>query len=298
MVSVCIPAYRAERFIAATIESVLAQTSEDWELVVIDDASPDATFAVASRYAGDPRVRLDRNATNLGPIGNWNHVVGRAQGRYVKVLCSDDLLYPDCLERQAAALSAHPGAGMVAARRDVIDAQGRVVIAGRGLAGLSGPVDGRRALERMVEIGTTPFGEPSIVLFRTAALREAGPFRDAYASLADVDRYAQVLRRWDCVAIDETLGAFRVSGGSWSDRSHRVQGRNLRRLLDDLAADPALQLPRSALWRGRAWSYVRAPARRLVFRAAEWRATRRSATATPPLPSRAAGCASRRRRFR
>ncbi len=275
MVSVCIPAFRAERFIAATIESVLAQTSEDWELVVVDDASPDATFAVASRYAGDPRVRLERNAVNLGPVGNWNHVVAQARGRYVKVLCSDDLLYPDCLERQAAALSAHPGAGLAAARRDVIDADGRVVIAGRGLAGLAGCVHGRRALERMVEIGTTPFGEPSIVLFRGDALRAAGPFRDDYASLADVDRYVEILRRWDCVAIDETLGAFRVSGGSWSDRSHRVQGRNLRRLLDDLAADPTLALSRSALWRGRLWSYVRAPARGIVFRAAEWRATRR-----------------------
>jgi glycosyltransferase involved in cell wall biosynthesis len=274
-VSVCIPAYRAERFIAATIESVLAQTTEDWELVVIDDASPDGTFDVAARYAHDPRVRLERNPTNLGPVGNWNHVVAQARGRYVKVLCSDDVLYPTCLERQAAALAAYPRAGMVAARRDVIDTDGRVVIAGRGLAGLSGPIAGHRALERMVEIGTTPFGEPSIVLFRAEALDEAGPFRDDYATLLDVDRYAQVLRRWDCVAVDETLGAFRVSGGSWSDRSHRVQGRNLRRLLDDLAADPTLQLSRAAVWRGRLWTYVRAPARGVVFRVAEWRATRR-----------------------
>jgi hypothetical protein len=74
------------------------------------------------------------------------------------------------------------------------------------------------------------------------------------------------------VAVDETLAAFRVTGGSWSDRSHRVQGANLRRLLDDLAADPAYSLSRSTVWRGRAWSYVRAPTRGIVFRLAEWRA--------------------------
>ena len=182
------------------------------------------------------------------------------------MLCSDDLLYPGCLARQAAALTAHPRAGIVAARRDIIDTDGRVVFHDRGLAGLRGAVAGQRALERMVAIGTTPFGEPSVVLFRAEALREAGPFRDDYATLADVDRYAEVLRRWDCVAVDETLAAFRVNVGSWSDRSHRVQGRNLRRLLDDLAADPALALPRTVLWRGRLWSYVRAPARGLVFR--------------------------------
>jgi glycosyltransferase involved in cell wall biosynthesis len=272
LVSVCVPAYKAERFIAATIESVLAQTSEDWELVLVDDASPDATYDVAARYTSDRRVRVERNPANLGPVGNWNHVVAQARGRYVKLLCSDDLLYPTCLARQAGALTAHPRAGMVAARRDIIDADGRVVFGERGLAGMSGVVPGLAALERMVAVGTTPFGEPSVVLFRAEALREAGPFRGDYASLIDVDRYAAVLRRWDCVALDETLAAFRMSGGSWSDRSHRVQGRNLRRLLADLAADPTLHLPRSALRRGRLWSYVRAPARGVAFRAAEWRA--------------------------
>jgi len=275
LVSVCIPAYKAERYIAATIESVLAQTTDDWELVVVDDASPDATFAIAARYASDGRVVVTRNAANLGPVGNWNHVVARARGRFVKLLCSDDLLHPTCLAHQAAALAAHPTAGMVAARRDVIDGDGRVVIAGRGLAGLLGLVPGRDALARMVSIGTTPFGEPSIVLFRAEALRQAGPFRDDYATLADVDRYAEVLRHWDCVALDETVGAFRMSAGSWSDRSHRAQGRNLRRLLDDLAADPELPLTRADLWRGRLWSYVRAPARGVAFRAAGWRARRR-----------------------
>jgi glycosyltransferase involved in cell wall biosynthesis len=273
-VSVCIPAYRAERFIADAIESVLTQTSDDWELVVIDDASPDRTFEIAQRYASSDKVRISRNSTNLGPVGNWNRVIGEATGRYVKLLCSDDVLYPECLARQAAALDAEPSAGLVAARRDVVDTDGRVLLPHRGLAGLEGLVPGRAALERMVEIGTTPFGEPSIVLFRAVALRQSGPFRDDYATLVDVDRYAAVLRHWDCVALPDTVGAFRLTGGSWSDRSHRVQGRNLRRLLDDLAADPALGLPRSALWRGRLWSYARAPARELVFRVAAWRTHR------------------------
>jgi len=272
LVSVCIPAYKAERFIATTIESVFAQTTDDWELVLVDDASPDATYEIATRYGDDRRVRIARNDRNLGPVGNWNHVVGLARGRYVKILCSDDLLYPTCLARQAGALAAHPRAGMVAARRDIIDGDGRVVFGDRGLAGLAGVIAGHTALERMVAIGTTPFGEPSVVLFRAEALREAGPFRSDYATLADVDRYVEVLRRWDCVALDETLAAFRMSSGSWSDRSHRVQGRNLRRLLDDLAADQTLALSRAALRRGRAWSYVRAPLRGMAFRAAEWRA--------------------------
>ena len=271
--SVCIPAYKAERFIAATIESVLAQTTEDWELVVVDDASPDGTYDVAARYAGDRRVRVERNATNLGPVGNWNHVVAQARGRYVKLLCSDDLLYPTCLARQAerprrpsrapawwrpAATSSTPTAGSCS------PVGAWPACAARSRAGGRWSAWWRSARRRS--------GSRRSCCSGPTRLREAGPFRGDYATLIDVDRYAEVLRRWDCVAVDETLAAFRVSGGSWSDRSHRVQGRNLRRLLDDLAADPALALPRSAVWRGRLWSYVRAPAAGLVFRAAEWRA--------------------------
>jgi glycosyltransferase involved in cell wall biosynthesis len=274
-VSVCVPAYRAAPFIGATIESVLVQTCDSWELIVVDDASPDDTFAVASRYASDPRVRLDRNEHNFGPVGNWNRVIALATGQYVKVLCDDDVLYPTCLARQVTALDAHPSAGLVGSRRDIIDQDGRTVIAGRGLAGMEGLVPGRQAMKRMLETGTTPLGEPSVVLFRAEALREAGPFRDLYATLADVDMYARVLRDWDAVAIDDTLAAFRVSAGSWSNRSHRVQGRNLRRLLDDVAKDESFDVAPATRWRGRAWSYVRAPTRGLVFRLAEWRAVRR-----------------------
>jgi glycosyltransferase involved in cell wall biosynthesis len=150
LVSVCVPAYKAERFIAATIESVLAQTTEDWELVVVDDASPDGTYDVAARYAGDGRVRVARNATNLGPVGNWNHVVAQARGRYVKLLCSDDLLYPR-LARQASALDAHPEAGMAASRRHHRRRRpGRLRRPGPGR--LAGAVPGRAALERMVAV--------------------------------------------------------------------------------------------------------------------------------------------------
>jgi glycosyltransferase involved in cell wall biosynthesis len=273
-VSVCVPAYRAAPFIGATIESVLRQTCDSWELVIVDDASPDDTYAVAEGYASDARVRLERNDRNLGPAGNWNRAVAMARCEYVKVLCDDDLLYPTCLARQVVALEAHPSAGLVGSRRDIVDQDGRVVIRGRGLAGMEGLVPGRQALKRMLETATTPLGEPSVVLFRAEALREAGPFRDRYATLVDVDMYARILRDWDAVAIDDTLAAFRMSVGSWSDRSHRVQGRNLRRLIDDVAGDVSFGLGRATRWRGRAWSYVRAPTRGLVFQLAESRALR------------------------
>jgi glycosyltransferase involved in cell wall biosynthesis len=265
-VSVVIPSFRAERFIAATIESVLTQTMGDFELLIQDDASDDATVRTARRVVGDdPRVQIAVNATNLGPPGNWNAVVAKARAPYLKLLCSDDLITPDCLARQAEVLDANPSVGLVAARRHVIDAGGRVLFHGRGLQGLSGVMNGRAAIRAMVRCGTTPFGEPSILLLRRAALVEAGPFTDRYGTLVDCEMYSRLLRRWDCASIDDTLGAFRMSPASWSDRSHSVQGANARRLFRDLAADPELGISTVLLAQGMGRTYLNQAARRVAF---------------------------------
>jgi len=89
-ISICIPAYRGKRFIGAAIESVLSQTEKDFELVIVDDCSPDETAAVVASYA-DERIRFIRNTTTLGPEGNWNRCLNEALGRYIKLLPQDDL---------------------------------------------------------------------------------------------------------------------------------------------------------------------------------------------------------------
>lgn len=274
LVSVCIPSYQAEGFIGATISSVLRQSLEDFELIVLDDASTDHTVERAVAAAdGDPRVRVGRNDTNLGPAANWNAVVAEARGRYVKLLCSDDVLDPACLERQVEALERHPGAAMACARRNVVDGHGRVLFADRGLQGLRPGLNrGTDAVRAMVRCATTPFGEPSVVLFRRSAMQEVGPFRSDYGTLIDCDYYARLLRHHDVVAIDDTLAAFWARRSSWSDRSHTRQAANARRLFGHLADDPAFGINR---WE-RAMSMVRAEfnarARRWAFAVASLRA--------------------------
>src|SRR5437667_3511518 len=84
-VSVCIPAYRGAAHIGEAIESVLAQSFADFELVVVDDASRDDTAAVVARYR-DPRIRFLRNERNAGVQANWNRCLELARGRYFKPL--------------------------------------------------------------------------------------------------------------------------------------------------------------------------------------------------------------------
>jgi glycosyltransferase involved in cell wall biosynthesis len=272
-VSVCIPAYNASAFVAECVGSVLAQTTDDWELIVADDCSTDDTYDIArSVAAGDARACVTRNARNLGPVGNWNAVVASARGRAVKLLCSDDVLRPGCLAHQLAVLDAHPTVGLVGARRDVIDETGRVVLAAYGLAGLRGLVPGRDAVRAMVRAANTPWGEPSVVMFRAEALRRAGPFSADYATLLDVDMYARVLAHWDAYALDETVASFRVSASSWSNRAHGAQAANARRLLRDIASDPEHSVDRSTLAVGLARASVLSRARHAVFAAARARA--------------------------
>lgn len=98
--SVLVPVYNREDLIGPCVRSALAQTVTDLEVVVVDNASTDRTWEVCRGLAaGDGRVRVFRNAANLGPVRNWKRCFEEARGRYGKVLFSDDTMAPDFLER-------------------------------------------------------------------------------------------------------------------------------------------------------------------------------------------------------
>src|SRR5207247_9187673 len=94
LVSICMPAYNASRWIGDAIQSALSQTWSNVELVISDNASLDSTLAIARSYS-DPRIRVEANPANIGAIRNENRVLGLARGEYVKFLHADDLLAPN-----------------------------------------------------------------------------------------------------------------------------------------------------------------------------------------------------------
>lgn len=105
LVSIVMPAYRAERHIASSIQSVVEQSHLDWELIVVDDCSPDATTDVVNEWSErDPRIRLIRMPKNSGPAGARNAGINEARGRYLAFLDSDDVWLPRKLEVQIAAM--------------------------------------------------------------------------------------------------------------------------------------------------------------------------------------------------
>jgi glycosyltransferase involved in cell wall biosynthesis len=150
-VSIVIPSYNNEDYIAETMRSVLTQTFEDFELVVADHSSTDRTGELLQQYTSDPRVRLLNTPTGGGAERNWNRVTDEAKGELVKLVCGDDVLYPEALAIQVAAFdSADDDVAMVASSRDIVDASGRPIVRDHGLGGLSGRVAGTVALRRGV----------------------------------------------------------------------------------------------------------------------------------------------------
>jgi glycosyltransferase involved in cell wall biosynthesis len=98
--SILVPVYNRAHLVERTIQSALAQTVQDIEVVVVDNCSTDDTYAVCQRIAAaDPRVKVFRNETNIGPVRNWQRCAQLATAPYAKILFSDDLMAPAFIER-------------------------------------------------------------------------------------------------------------------------------------------------------------------------------------------------------
>jgi glycosyltransferase involved in cell wall biosynthesis len=224
LVSVCIPAYNSAPHIGETVASVLAQTLTDLELVVVDDGSTDGTVEVVRGF-DDPRLRLEVNPSNLGPNGNWNRALASTTGRYVKLVCGDDVLDADCLERQVAQLESHPEAMMAAGRRRIVGEDGEVILAARGLGGGigTGLVSGADAMRAAVRSGSNPFGEPVCVLLRREAVDRVGGFSPDAAYMIDLDYWCRVAAVGPVFTDPGVVGSFRVVATSWSNSIGRGQ---------------------------------------------------------------------------
>lgn len=254
-VSLAVPTFNGARHLAECLDSALAQTFGDFELLIVDDASSDATRDLAAAYAArDRRVRLENNPRRLGLVGNWNRAAALARGEWIKFLFQDDLIRPDCLRRMLAA--AGPRDALIACRRDV---------AYEGV-----PAWERRLYERHLaehslvrrfpgsaRIPARAFaalllrfpayncvGEPTAWLLRAAALRRHGPFKEDFVNLCDWELCARLAVHHGLRYVDEPLAVFRVHPAGESARNRRRR-RYRAEVIDDillrhdLAYDPA-----------------------------------------------------------
>ena len=238
MVSVCIPTYRGASVLADTINSVLSQTYPHFELVIVNDNSPDNTDDIVASY-NDPRIRYARNETNLGPQENWNKCLELAQGKYFKLLPHDDLLEADCLEKQVSLLEEDTAKeiALVFGSRAILDPQGRVFMT-RGLPRTKpGRIDKHALIQRCIRAGTNLIGEPGNGLFRRELVSKVGGYDATYPYLVDLDYWFRVLLHGDAFYTSKRSSSFRVTQSSWSVAIGGKQYSNFKGFVEKYYSD-------------------------------------------------------------
>ena len=219
LVSIVIPTFNGLPYVEQAYRSCLEQTYPNIEICISDGGSTDGTVEWIKELPAS--VRADFLPAGTSAAQNWTHATQMASGEYIKLLCQDDLLYPNAVERQIVDLTEHPDAAVAVAQRDIISASGKVLYRNRGLGDLApGVHSGQHIQEAIYFNGTNMLGEPHALLFRRDKLLQAMPWHSQRHYSLDLDTYTSVLSEPDATVLarKESIGAFRVSTSSWSTR--------------------------------------------------------------------------------
>jgi hypothetical protein len=208
--SVALSVFNGERYLAAAIDSVLAQTFTDFELLVLDDGSTDGTAAIiCAAAARDGRVRPILRE-NRGLIASLNELIAAARAPVVARMDADDICHPERFARQHAFLAARQEIGLVGCWNAHIDAKGRET----HVSGADHPQDHAGIIAAM-ERGETPFSHPA-VMFRRDLVLAAGGYRPAFRHCEDLDLWLRLADRTRLANLPERLIHYRRHYGQVS----------------------------------------------------------------------------------
>ena len=215
-ISVCIPVYNGAEFIKEAINSVLKQTYQDYELLIIDNCSTDNTIDLVNSF-NNPKIRLIKNSENIGLIPNWNKALENANGKYIKILPADDFIYPDCLKLQSELLDEDTNEEicMVCGRRNIIDENGKILF-NRGFTKNKILVKGTQAINKNIRSGGNIIGEGGAVMFRKSIIDKTGNFNSNIFYVLDLDLWYKILLYGNLFAFPNIVSAFRISNSSAS----------------------------------------------------------------------------------
>lgn len=210
-VSVIVPAYQLEAYIAEAIESVLHQTYPYFELVILDDGSSDCTLQIAQAYASqDTRIRLYHHSKNMGAVQTLNDLLNFAQYDWVFYLDGDDRILPYRLERQVAFLQENQGLVLTGALVYYIDSRGKRM----GQSSLSPFTSAERVRQEIEADHPIGFPTPTVVIHRPTALKIGG-YRQLITAF-DVDLYSRLAQAGPVLCQQEVLGEYRIHAKSKS----------------------------------------------------------------------------------
>ena len=267
LVSVVMPVYNSELHLAEAIESILAQSFTDFELIIVDDGSRDGSPAIIRAYAErDPRIRIIRLAENAGEGPARSAGLAAANGEYLAGQDSDDISLPERLDKQARVLQSSPEIGVVGVYTCVVSEDLQ-------------PIFQREPAERHAEIVldhflgflSAPFTHASLMM-RRQLLLEAGGYDQSLRRSIDCDLMTRLLGRTQFTNIAESLYLYRQHAGQLSSHTDArrnqdrmtVRQRRLERLWGEAPRDTVERLARVHPWSRLSWRERRAAKRDIL----------------------------------
>jgi len=220
-VTVFIPVHNRQRYIITAVDSILAQTFEDFELLIIDDGSTDATLEVLSRYQ-DPRLRVECNPRNLGIPATRNRGLELARGEYIALLDSDDIAWPNRLTRQVEALDRHPELAQIGSACDFMDAEGQRINRVRHQ-----PLD---ADEVAASLAFYCALTNRTIMARTSILREHG-YSEDFPRCQDYELHQRLSRTQRMANLSEILVCGREHDGRITKQTGSALGHDRKRAI-------------------------------------------------------------------
>ena len=205
LVSVVTPFYNTREFLAECIESVLRQTYQNWEYVLVDNCSTDDSNEIAQEYASryPNKIRLVKTSSFLTQVQNYNFALSciSPASKYCKMVQADDWLFPHCIKNMVELAEAYPAVGIVAAYELEGD---RVSL--DGLPYPSSEVSGRDVCRRYFLEQTYLFGTPTSLLMRCELIRSRVPFyEECFAPFEDAHACFDLLRTWKFGFVHQVL---------------------------------------------------------------------------------------------
>lgn len=165
-ISICIPTFNGARHLGTALESILSQSFENFELIVVDDMSDDGTYELLRRYAkNDKRIHVSRGPDHVGLFENYNRCMLRAKGEYIKLLAQDDVLAEDALTIMEHVLHTKEEVFSVGCARNIISPEGTLMRVASGYD-RSAKISGRKAIRDMLMSLSNDIADPSSMMFR------------------------------------------------------------------------------------------------------------------------------------
>lgn len=234
LVSICIPIYNAEKTVVSALRSILKQTYQNLEILIVDNASTDDTLAFLKQFK-DPRIKIYKNSKNIGAEKNWSRSIELTRGKYIAIFHADDLYMPNMVQKQVQVFQNNSSIGAVFTMANRINDCSKLIGEDKLPAELK-----YKSFFYFPEIFLSILRNGNFLLCPSAMVKskiykELVPFNeDKFKTSADLDMWLRILKKYPIAILDEKLMSRRINDtqGSYATTYLRTEQADFFKVMD------------------------------------------------------------------